>query len=80
MILAYENATIQAVVNGIARFEHRAPARQGAVVADKRQLGTQVARRLRIKSAMRVQTRHFASILLAADKTDDVIAFRHTGA
>ena len=40
MILAYENATIQTVVNGIARLEHRTPAWKGGVVADEGQLRT----------------------------------------
>ena len=43
VVLAYEDAAIKPVVDSIAGFEHRAPARKRAVDANKLQLGAEVA-------------------------------------
>lgn len=67
-------------MNCIAGFEHGAVARQGAVHAEKLKFRAEVTRSVGISfDRLRNQQRHFASILLALDKSDGVLPSRNKG-
>ena len=71
VVTTYEDAAVETVVDSVAGLELRAPAREGAVVADKVQLRTLAAGR------MRVEAGHLAGVLLALDEGDDVFSSGH---
>ena len=70
VVAAYEDAAVGTVVDSVAGLEHRAPTRKGAVVADKVQLRTLAAGR------MRVEAGHLAGVLLALDEGDGIFPGR----
>ena len=65
---AYEDAAVEAVVDAVAGLDLWTPARQGAVSVHERQLLAEVT------GSVRVQTRHLAGVLLAADEGDLIVA------
>ena len=73
VVLAYEDAAIQAIVNSIPRLKHRTPAWKGGVVADEGQLRALAARSIGVKA------QHLSSVLLTLQECYDILACRHTG-
>ena len=73
MVLANQDAAVEAVVDAVSGVNHGTPARQGAVSAHERQLLAEVTR------WSRSEARHLAGILLALDEGDLVVAWRNKG-
>ena len=71
VVAAHEDAAVETVVDSVAGLELGAPAGKGAVVADKVQLRTLAAGR------MRVEAGHLAGVLLALDEGDGVFPGGH---
>ena len=67
VVLTNEDAAIKPVVDTIAGLEHGAVARERTVDADKLQLGAEVT------WSLSIEARHFASVLLAFEKGNDVL-------
>ena len=71
VVAAYEDAAVGAVVDSVAGFEHRAPAREGAVVAYEGELRTAVT------GSVGIETGHLAGILLALQERENIFSGRN---